>query len=146
MTWDRKHLDKLKESGKIRGFKFTTEKYVVPPTGGRKVAKHFSRKSKGLDFISWNLLYWCNEKLLILEEEYKFDPSRNWRFDFAIPSIKVAIEFEGGIFTPGTSHNSPRTMTKDANKYNAAALLGWKVLRFTAINYKELITELNKVL
>ena len=27
---------------------------------------------------------------------------------------------------------------------NAAQALGWKVLRFTALNYKDLITELNK--
>jgi very-short-patch-repair endonuclease len=146
MSWNKHDFDKLKAAGKIRGYQLTTEKWVDPLTGGRKVAKHFSRKSKGLDYISWNLLYWCNEKGLIMEEEYKFNPERNWRFDFAIPSLKIAVEFEGGIFTPGTSHNSPKTFTKDSNKYNSASILGWKVLRFTAMNYKELTNQLNQIL
>lgn len=29
--------------------------------------------------------------------EYRFHPTRKWRFDFAIPHIKVAIEIEGGL-------------------------------------------------
>jgi hypothetical protein len=33
-------------------------------------------------------------------------------------------------------------MSADCEKYNAAQLLGWKVLRFTAINYKNLASIL----
>ena len=29
------------------------------------------------------------------EQEYKFHPERKWRFDFAIPSNMIAIEYEG---------------------------------------------------
>ena len=35
------------------------------------------------------------------EPEYRFHPVRRWRFDFANPEYKVAIEFEGGIWAAG---------------------------------------------
>ena len=30
--------------------------------------------------------------------EYKFHPTRRWRFDLAWPDKKVAVEVQGGIF------------------------------------------------
>ena len=33
--------------------------------------------------------------------EYRFHPGRDWRFDFAIPSRRVAVEVEGGAFNGG---------------------------------------------
>ena len=64
------------------------------------------------------------------EREYKFHPKRKWRFDFAIMDPKIAIEFEGGIYRR-SRHTSPVGYTKDCEKYNAATLLGWKILRYT---------------
>ena len=32
--------------------------------------------------------------------EYRFHPGRDWRFDFAIPSRRVAVEVEGAISAP----------------------------------------------
>lgn len=55
---------------------------------------------------------------------------RMWRFDFAIPELLIAIECEGGIFTNGR-HTRGKTYEGDLEKYNAAALLGWRVLRFS---------------
>lgn len=55
---------------------------------------------------------------------------RMWRFDFAIPELMIAIECEGGIFTNGR-HTRGRAYESDMEKYNAAALLGWRVLRFS---------------
>ena len=65
--------------------------------------------------------------------EYRFSPTRRWRFDLACPSVKppVAIEFEGGVFQHGW-HSSIERYITDARKYTEAALLGWRVLRFTA--------------
>ncbi|MBK7885496.1 MAG: hypothetical protein IPJ81_18155 [Chitinophagaceae bacterium] len=108
------------------------------------MAKHFKKKNKHLDWMGWNLLYWCNEHAVILEEEHQFNPERKWRFDWAIPALKIAIEYEGGIFMEKSGHTSARGMTKDTDKYNSAQALGWVVLRFTALNYKNLLTELNK--
>ena len=63
--------------------------------------------------------------------EYRFDPVRRWRFDFAWPERRVALEVEGGVWTGGR-HCRPRGFQGDAEKYNAATLAGWSVLRVTA--------------
>jgi len=63
--------------------------------------------------------------------EYKFHPKRKWRFDFAWPHCRIAVEVEGGIWIRGR-HNRGAGYAKDTEKYNAAALMGWRVLRFTS--------------
>ena len=68
--------------------------------------------------------------------EYQFHPTRKWRFDFAWPAQKVAVELEGGIWIGGR-HNRPISMEGDMEKYNAAALLGWHVGRFSKRMVKE---------
>ncbi len=65
------------------------------------------------------------------EREYKFHPQRRWRFDGAYPSLKLAFEVEGGIYSRGR-HVRPEGYKGDVEKYNAATCLNWRVLRFTA--------------
>lgn len=78
--------------------------------------------------------------------EYFFHPIRKWRFDFAFPAYKVAIEIEGGIFSKGR-HARGIGMEKDMEKYNAATRLGWKVFRFSPLMVKngEAIKEIKGV-
>ncbi len=64
-----------------------------------------------------------------LVEEYRFDQARRWRFDYAHPATKIAVELEGGIYSGGR-HIRPLGFVKDAEKYNAATLQGWSVFRF----------------
>lgn len=66
------------------------------------------------------------------EREFKFHPVRKWRFDFAFPNQKVAIEFEGGVFLPKARHTSMAGYSGDVEKYREAVLLGWRILRYTA--------------
>lgn len=64
-----------------------------------------------------------------------------WSADFAIPDRMLLLEVEGGTWmqakvqpdgTVITGHHShPVGYEKDCEKYNAAAILGWRVLRFT---------------
>lgn len=61
-------------------------------------------------------------------QEYKFNPDRKWRFDFAWPAQRVALEVEGGIWMKGR-HVRARGYEADCEKYNEAALSGWTVLR-----------------
>lgn len=61
-------------------------------------------------------------------KEYKFHPTRRWRFDYAIPEQKIALEVEGGVWTGGR-HTSPKGFLNDMEKYNTATLMGWRVFR-----------------
>jgi len=63
------------------------------------------------------------------QSEYKFHPKRKWRFDFANPVLKIAIEQEGGVWISGR-HNRGKGFLNDMEKYNQAVILGWKVLRY----------------
>lgn len=63
--------------------------------------------------------------------EHRFDAVRRWRFDFAWPALRVAVEAEGGIWSGGR-HTRGAGFEADMTKYNAAAVAGWTVLRFGA--------------
>lgn len=71
-----------------------------------------------------------NNGINLPTEEYQFHAERKWRFDFAWPNKKVAVEVEGGAFTNGR-HTRGTGFIKDMEKYNAAVMEGWKLLRFT---------------
>lgn len=60
--------------------------------------------------------------------EYRFHPVRKWRFDWAFLPQRVALEVEGGVFSGGR-HTRGAGYAKDVEKYSAAAVLGWRVLR-----------------
>jgi hypothetical protein len=71
--------------------------------------------------------------------EYKFCPTRRWRFDLAWPVInfgqdnptpfdgQLAIEVQGGIFVQG-GHNRGAQMRNEHEKRNKAACMGWRIL------------------
>jgi len=68
------------------------------------------------------------------KREFRFHPSRKWRFDFAWPEYKLATEVEGGIWLKGkrqSRHTNPKGFTADIVKYSEAMCLGWTVLRVT---------------
>ena len=62
--------------------------------------------------------------------EHRFHATRKWRFDYAVPSLRIALEVEGGVWTGGR-HTSGAGFLRDIEKYNEAALNGWLVLRCT---------------
>src|SRR5688572_6297876 len=75
------------------------------------------------------------------EREKKFHPTRRWRADFivwhpAYSGFRMAdrtaflIEIDGGSWVAGR-HTRGSGFEKDAEKQNAAAELGYRVLRYT---------------
>ena len=64
------------------------------------------------------------------EREYRFAPPRRYRADFAYPAERLLIEVEGGIWTNG-AHVRGSHYQSDCEKYNLAATMSFRVLRFT---------------
>jgi hypothetical protein len=79
----------------------------------------------------------CTDKNYVLLPEYKFLSDRKFRFDWAIPELMIAFEYEGGVFSAHSGHTSGRGYSSNCEKYNLAALNGWKVIRFTAMHIKD---------
>jgi hypothetical protein len=90
------------------------------------------KKESEATILMWKHL--C-ELDMVRSKEFQFFPGRKWRFDFAISSWDgekkdIAIEIEGGAFTQGR-HTRGVGFVNDLEKYNHAALQGWRLLRFT---------------
>lgn len=82
------------------------------------------------------------------EREYKFHPERRWRFDFAIPEKRIAIECEGGTWLKKGGHTTGSGYAKNCEKYNAAIESGWLVLRYTGdmIKSGKALAQIERVL
>jgi very-short-patch-repair endonuclease len=64
-------------------------------------------------------------------EEYRFASPRRFRADFAYTGPeRLLIECEGATWAKGR-HTRGAGYESDCGKYNLAAILGWRVLRFT---------------
>lgn len=68
-------------------------------------------------------------------QEFYFHPERQWRADFHILETKILVEIEGGIWTGGR-HTRGKGFIHDMEKYNAATVLGYQVLRFSTEQVK----------
>lgn len=62
------------------------------------------------------------------EREVRFSPDRRWRFDWSWSQQKLALEVEGGVWTGGR-HTRGGGFLADCEKYNDAAVRGWRLLR-----------------
>ena len=51
-----------------------------------------------------------------------------WRFDFAWPELKIAVEIDGGTYIGG-DHVRGKGYERDCKKNNKAQCAGWMVLR-----------------
>ena len=106
----------------------------------RQVSKTPAALSKGEAAFALH----CRAHWLEPEREYRFEPSRRWRFDFAFVPQKVAVEIEGGTWSNGR-HTRGSGYEKDLEKYNFAARSGWTVLRYSTAMVED-GTAINEVL
>lgn len=144
MSWSENDIKKLASNGKIRGYKANTKKQKKYSTKSPKNIP--AAKGKALTWLDLTLPAWSKKMNIEMVKEFRFDESRKWRFDFAWPAQKIAVEFEGGIYLQKSGHNTAKHYTKDTEKYNTATVLGWRVIRVTAINYKTVIELLNNMI
>ncbi len=77
------------------------------------------------------------------EAEYEFHPVRGWAFDFAWPEQMVAVEIDGGQWKP---HGGRHSRDSDREKLNAAAVLGWRVLRYSGTMLRDPESVISEVL
>lgn len=69
------------------------------------------------------------------EQEFYFHPDRKWRADFHLIGKKILVEVEGGIWSGGR-HTRGKGYIGDMEKYNAAVILGYQVIRFSTDQVK----------
>ena len=87
-----------------------------------------SRDKSGLFLQYWQML--ARDEVQP-EPEYKFAASigRKWRFDWAFPAERVAVEIEGNAWN--VAGGGRHMQDSDLDKYNHAASLRWLVFRFS---------------
>lgn len=110
-------------------------------THGSKVEKPPKKPHKGLLHIK-SVMQSLNIPYI---EELKFCKTRRFRFDVAIPIINIAIEFEG-IMAGKSRHTTVTGYTKDCEKYNLAICEGWRVLRYTIMNYTQVENDIKQII
>ena len=76
------------------------------------------------DELAWQIR--C-AKLPAPVRELKAIPGRRFRFDFAWPDRKLAVEAQGAVWTQGR-HTRGGGAESDAGNLSLAVLQGWKVL------------------
>lgn len=74
--------------------------------------------------------------------EHRFSKDRAFRFDWAIPALRIGIEYEG-LMSEKSGHTTVTGYSKDVEKYNLAQQEGWTVMRYTILNYTQLADYLN---
>ena len=140
MAWSENDLQKLKDKGfsiddsmsskmEITKPKIKIEKISVEKNTISFILESFKQKGLISDFVT----------------EHKFDNTRRFRFDWAVIDLKLAVEYEG-VFSKKSRHTSLNGFSKDCEKYNLAIANGWRVLRYTAMNYQNLENDLLKIL
>ena len=90
------------------------------------IPRHPNAKCSGPEQTAWIMM--LGDDLPVPEVEHKFDLRRRWKFDFAWPDVRVALEIEGGHWIGG--HGGQR-FEMDLEKYNSATAEGWRVIRVT---------------
>ena len=62
--------------------------------------------------------------------EHRFSPPRRWRWDWAWPDRRIALEVNGGIWTRG-KHSRGAGQLRDFEKWSEGAAQGWRVIHVT---------------
>ncbi len=136
MNWSKSDLEKSNLSHNL-------DKKSPKTNVKGKLPSKISVEKQTIKTVLWVLHR--ENKITDYTEEFKFHPTRKWRFDWAIPEMKCAIEYEG-LMSKKSRHTTIKGFSGDCEKYNEAVKLGWKVLRYTALNYNNLQEDLENII
>ena len=106
--------------------------------GGRKTATKRPKKAKGEKVVSEGEATLARDLKALkieFEQEFKFHPERKWRADFHLVGKMILVEVEGGIWSGGR-HTRGKGYLGDMEKYNAATMMGYQVIRFSTEQVK----------
>lgn len=113
-------------------FKEAQRKRSQPVARSNVKQKFRSKVSKGEALLENHL----NALKIPFTKEFRFHPDRKWQADFRIDDMPILVEVEGGVFSNGR-HTRGEGYTKDCEKYSAAAVNGWFVIRGTTEQIKD---------
>jgi hypothetical protein len=135
--WSIKDVMDLQKKGLIKD--------ILVPSRGKSAIIIPKQDAKEVQWMHWNLDIFCKDQCLVLKKEYRFHGERMWRFDFAIMELKIAIEYNG-LLSNKSRHTTITGYSGDMEKLNAAQGLGWIVLQYTTLNYKNVLQDLKQIL
>ncbi len=116
-----------------------------PKSSAAEKAKKPTPKSRGEEMLWLHLRALGQQRLW--KRQMRFHPTRQWRFDFARPDLKIAVEVDGlrapwlyksekgKKHHPG-DHRSVEGVTKGCERAAEAMILGWRILRVTPAQVK----------
>lgn len=74
------------------------------------------------------IVYGVADKIgITLEDEYRFDYDRLFRFDYALVCCRLGIEIMGNEWAGGHTRGG----VKDRERENCATIKGWRILKFS---------------
>lgn len=112
-------------------FKEAQRKRSQPVARSNVKQKFRPKVSKGEALLENHL----NALKIPFTKEFRFHPDRKWQADFRIDDMPILVEVEGGVFSNGR-HTRGEGYTNDCEKYSAAAVNGWYVIRGTTEQIK----------
>ena len=133
-AWTQKDIDRLAAKG-----------MVVVDKGKVKSSLPKELTEKREPVAMQHIFSILNKHQVDYETEHRFHKVRKFRFDIAVPHMMLAVEYEG-LMSEKSRHTTITGFTNDCRKYNMAQLAGWKVLRYSALNYTEFENDLLTVL
>ena len=103
----------------------------------KRISKSGSRRTSNLKSLEDNFEAQMKAAgLPTPAREYRFHDKRRFRFDFAFPELKLAIEIHGGEWVRGRHMRAPGFL-RDCDKMNLAIICGWRVLVFGGTHVKK---------
>lgn len=102
---------------------------VIPKLSEAEELFALQLRAEGFDVATETIM--PTPRVLLWVRQFDFHGARRWRFDFAAPAIKVAVEVEGA------AHRIRERWMAGLERQRYEAAFGWKVFRFTPNQIRE---------